>query len=223
MTNEKTLTRKDAYDGINWQPGHNTQDLECLFEEGDDLMCARIPADSLAGIEKPEDLEPLIKKAVELAQPIFTLWPIKDSFMSMCFQKPPVYKTILEHFAINVSTTLFTFADVIYNPATAEVPDDYIHHEEVHAEQQGHNNEGAGRWWARYFSDPYFRIDQEAKAYATQYDWWCKNGPKKYRNNREERTRKLDNLASTLAGPTYGNVINKLAAKKMIKSLSKTK
>lgn len=143
--------------------------------------------------------------------------------MQMSFERPPVWDNVLENFNINIETTLFTFGDVIYNPAEVKIPEDYIHHEEVHAEQQGHTPEGAGKWWARYFQDPYFRIDQEAKAYAYQYDWWCNNAAKTIRNNREYRAKKLLFLAKTLAGKTYGNVVNLEGATKLIKSFSKIK
>lgn len=219
----KILNRKDAFDGKNWIPMANSASIECIFEENDDMMRAVISGDELAVMKGPEDLAVLMKKAIDKAQPVQILWPIKESFMSMCFQKPPVWKQVMEMFRINIGTTIFTFGDVIYNPAQAPIPDDYIKHEEVHAEQQGHNPEGAGRWWARVFQDQYFRIDQEARAYAVQYDWWCLNGPKKQRNNREERAIKLHNLSTVLASPTYGSVVSVAAAKKLIKSFSKTK
>lgn len=132
-------------------------------------------------------------------------------------EKPPVWENVLALFKINVSTTLFTYGDTLYNPSGLYIPPDYMQHEEHHSGQQGHNDEGAGKWWARYFQDPYFRVDQEAEAYGIQYAWWLINGPASLRNNREMRYRKLLELAQKLAGPMYGDVINLEGAKKLIK------
>lgn len=219
----KTLTRKDAYDAKNWRPAHNSTDVECLFEEEGQTMRAFVPASKAMEAKKPADLDPMLAEAIKTAQPIQVLYPIEGSFMHMSYQKPPVWESIMANFRINVGTTLFTFGDVIHNPGNAHVPDDFVHHEEIHAEQQGHNPEGAGRWWARYFQDPYFRIDQEARAFAHQYDWWCKNGPKRVRSNREDRFKKLLDLSQRLASPTYGSMVNVEGAKKLIKQHSKTK
>ena len=79
----------------------------------------------------------------------------------------------------------------------------------------------AGRWWARYFQDQWFRIDQEARAFAHQYDWWCANA--KGGKDRNWRYRKLLDLGARLAAPTYGSVVDTAAATKLIKGFSKTK
>lgn len=141
--------------------------------------------------------------------------------MSMSHDRPPVWDEIMKQFNINVDTTLFTFGDVIYNPARVHVPADYIRHEELHAEQQGHTPEGAGRFWARYFQDPWFRIDQEARAYAHQYDFWC--GTSKVGKDRNWRLKKIRELASVLSSPTYGSVVNMGGAVALIKGYSKIK
>lgn len=219
----KTLTRQDAYDAKNWRNVMNAAEVECIFTEDEQTFRAFISGDILATLKNPADLEPLVKKAIAEAKPIQVLYPIEGSFMHMSYQRPPVWETVLQNFRINVDTTLFTFGDVIHNPAGIQIPDDYVHHEELHAEQQGHNPEGAGRWWARYFQDPYFRIDQEARAFAHQYDWWCKNGPKKVRNSREHRMHKLRSLALSLASPTYGNVVGLDGAMRLIRGFIKTK
>ncbi len=149
--------------------------------------------------------------------------PIPGSFMRMSDAPPPCHDEVLKHFNINTASTIFTFGDVIHNPAGAEVSEDFVKHEECHAEQQGHTPEGAGRWWARYFQDQYFRTDQEARAFAAQYDWWCKNGPPRVRNNREQRFHYLRGLAFRLAAPTYGAVVNERGAVALIKQHIKTK
>lgn len=147
---------------------------------------------------------------------------IPGSFMVMSHEPPPVHAEIMRQFQVNVATTLFTFGDVLHNPAGLEIPEDYIKHEEVHAGQHGHNPEGAGRWWARYFQDQWFRIDQEARAYAAQYDWWCANN-KRWGKDRNARSKKLRELATSLSSPMYGSVVNYDGAVRLIKGFSKVK
>jgi len=214
----KTLTRQDAYDATNWRNVPNALEVECIFDEDGKTYRAALGGDILANIKSPKELEQHMIAAIKAARPIEILYPLPGSFMHQCFAKPPVYEEVLRNFQINIASTLFTFGDVIYNPQQIETPDDYVHHEELHAEQQGHNPEGAGRWWARYFSDPYFRIDQEARAYAHQYDYWCKK-----HKDRNQRNRKLLQLASTLASPMYGSVVGQSGAVDLIRRFSKTK
>ncbi len=214
----KTLTRQDAYDATNWRQVPNALEVECIFEDEGKTMRAFLNADILTTVTSPKDLEPYMIAAIKAARPIEILYPLPDSFMHQCYAKPPVWETIMQNFKINVGTTLFTFGDVIYNPSAIEIPDDFVHHEELHAEQQGHNPEGAGRWWSRYFQDPWFRIDQEAKAYAHQYDFWAKK-----HKDRNARARKLLQLATTLGSPMYGNVVSIAGAQDLIRSFIKTK
>lgn len=138
--------------------------------------------------------------------------------MTIVYERPPVWEGVMLHFKINVDSTLFTYGDVIYNPPRVWIPDDYIFHESIHAGQQGHSEEGAAKWWTRYLQDGYFRIDQEAKAYAAQYDFWCKTN-----KDRNARNRKFIALAETLCSPMYGNMIGYEQACKLIKLNSKTK
>ena len=150
------------------------------------------------------------------------LEPIPGSFMRMSFLPPPCADEIMKQFKINVKSTIFTFGDVIHNPEHLDFGEEYVRHEELHAEQQGHSPEGAGKWWARYLQDQYFRVNQEAKAYALQYDWWCAHDLKRGRD-RNWRSRKLLQVATSLASPMYGNVVNVDGAMRLIKRFSKTK
>ena len=113
------------------------------------------------------------------------------------------------------SNAIYAYGNIIYNPSGKVVPDDVIAHEETHCRQQGADPDF---WWSRYIEDKYFRIDQEAEAYAVQYDFVCKNIIK----DRNQRNNALLKLAEVLASPTYGSVIGKSAAYQMIKSRSKT-
>lgn len=75
-------------------------------------------------------------------------------------------------------------------------------------------NEAADRWWARYLVDPYFRIDQEAEAFAVQYVFF-KNYVNKDRN---VAARFLFQLGGLLSSPTYGKIISGTAAQRMIQA-----
>lgn len=130
-------------------------------------------------------------------------------------EHPPIYDKIIEAGMSPSSTAIYAYDGSIYNPSGKEIPDDIIAHEKVHLKQQ---DSGSDYWWSRYLDDQYFRIDQEAKAYAVQYDFLCI----KY-HDRNHRNKMLLFLADILSSATYGNVIGKMAAYKMIKNNAKTK
>ena len=71
-------------------------------------------------------------------------------------------------------------------------------------------------WWGKYLRDEKFRIDQEAKGYARQYDVICK-----VMRDRNKRARYMWGLANSLSGALYGNVILHSDAMKMIKKFSR--
>lgn len=216
----KTLTRQDAYDAANWENVANAAEVQCFFEENGDTYRAFIKAEDLSHVAKKEDLELMIKAAIAAAKPIPIMSPIAGSFMQMSSREPPIYDRVKELFHFDMSHTIFTFGDVLHNPHGVDIAEDYIRHEEIHAAQQGHTAEGAGEWYARYFQDPYFRVDQEARAFAAQYDWWCKQKGNKDRNL---RNRKMIDLAIRLSAPTYGSVVNPQGARKLIESFCKIK
>lgn len=138
--------------------------------------------------------------------------------MTIKYERPPIWEGVMQQFQINTDATIFTYGDVIYNPAEFHIEDEYIWHESIHAAQQGHSEEGAANWWVRYFQDQYFRIDQEAKAYAAQYDFWCKTN-----KDRNWRNKKLIQHSHTLASGMYGSVVSPGGAMRLIKQFSKTK
>ncbi len=107
------------------------------------------------------------------------------------------------------SKVAFTYGDTIYVPSGMNVPDYLIRHESVHSEQQGDNPEA---WWSRYIDDQYFRIEQETEAYAASYKFLCKRV-----TDRNQRAVILAQLARSLSGPIYGNVISLIAAIESIK------
>lgn len=110
---------------------------------------------------------------------------------------------------------VFTYGDAIYNPSGQELPLHLVCHEETHIQQQAADPDA---WWSRYMQDQYFRVDQEADAYARQYAYECR-----HIKDRNQRDRFLRHLARQLSSPTYGSVIGEIAAYKMIKEKSDVK
>lgn len=129
---------------------------------------------------------------------------------------PPVYEKICKRFGIRPVNTFYTYGDTIYNPDNLLVPDYIVVHEEVHMRQQ--NFTDAESWWNRYLDDVDFRIDQEAKAYAMQYDFMCK-----VIKDREQRLKIRNDLGKIMSGPIYNNVISQSEATALIKKLSSVK
>ena len=130
---------------------------------------------------------------------------------------PPIYEDIIASGLNPTAYAIYTYGDIIYNPSGVEIPRDIIAHEEVHEKQQ-QDIGGPDIWWSRFLDDQYFRMDQEAEAYAVQYDFMCK-----IRKDRNLRNRILLHYAQTLASPTYGSVLSTTSAMKLIKSKVKTK
>lgn len=132
--------------------------------------------------------------------------------MKIINERPPIYEAVLmAGLRFNPERTFFAYHDAIYNPAGIEISEDVKAHEAVHLAQQEEAG-GAEIWWSRYLSEPLFRIDQEADAYATQYAFICS-----FVGDRNQRVRILLDLARKLAGPMYGSMITVSAAQKMIK------
>lgn len=137
--------------------------------------------------------------------------------MRLSTDKPPIYDRARELFGLkDGDNTFFTYADTIYNPSNAPMPQDLIVHEETHGHQQNMDETVAKLWWERYLRDPRFRIEQECEAYAMQYRYIAKLTP-----NREKRARYLYELGGMLAGPMYGNVVTHTQAVQMIRSHAK--
>lgn len=109
---------------------------------------------------------------------------------------------------------IYAYGDTIYNPGGNEIADHMLAHEETHCHQQGGNPD---EWWNRYLLDPYFRVEQEAEAYARQYDFLCAQI-----KDRNRRTRVLWDLARILSSSLYGSVIGHSKAIQMIKDKAKS-
>lgn len=127
--------------------------------------------------------------------------------------RPPIYETIIAFgLRFNPNSVLFAYEGKIWNPGGQEVSEDLKVHEGTHLAQHLAYPGGSEKWWGRYLTDPYFRLEQEAEAYATQYAYICT-----YVKDCNRRSLILHDLASYLAGPMYGNTVSRTAAVKMIK------
>ena len=133
-------------------------------------------------------------------------------------EKPPVWKAVCQAFQINPVTAIFTYGDTIYNPNGVTLSAPLIEHERIHMAQQNHNDKDAALWWGRFLREPEFRIDQEARAYARQYDVMCEKI-----KDRNLRARVRINLANSLSGPLYGGTITHIDALNIISKFAKTK
>lgn len=135
--------------------------------------------------------------------------------MKILIEKPPIYDAIISAGMNPHKGVIYTYGETIYNPSGIELREDVIKHEKFHMRQQGDDPEG---WWSRYLDDQYFRIEQEAEAYARQYDFICKN-----LKDRNFRARVLVQMADSLSSPIYGSVITEQSAMSIIKSNVRTK
>jgi len=134
--------------------------------------------------------------------------------MKIVIANPPILnKVIAAGMNPDMTRTIFTYGDTIYNPANLELSQDLIIHEQTHRDQQGDEPE---LWWDIYIKDPAFRVKKELEAYGAQYVFYCKNA-----GNRNKRRTFLFEIAKDFASPTYGGIISVAEAQEKIKNLRK--
>lgn len=133
--------------------------------------------------------------------------------MKILIEKPPIWDEAHRHFEIDDSMTIYTWGDIIYNPAGIEIGGDLIAHENQHRLQQIRYQGGKEKWWDDYFDNPQFRADQEAQAYAAQYDYYCSQT-----KDRNERYRLLNILATSMSSPLYKLYLTKDACINLIRN-----
>lgn len=121
---------------------------------------------------------------------------------------PPNIEQIRAVFAEMLPTTVFTYGQTIYAQDN-EVTPDILAHEQIHAYQQTIDPKA---WWDRYLSDPVFRLDQEVPAYRAHWQWFTSH------LNTKQHDAVLHQLAASLSGSTYGNIISYEDAKQKILS-----
>lgn len=140
---------------------------------------------------------------------------------NISFERPPVWDNVCAAFGLDekaLSKTIFTYGKTIYNPGKLSLNQHEIEHERIHMQQQGDNEKDAALWWGRYLRDKDFRVDQEARAYARQYDVLCEK-----MKGRNERFNVRMDLAAILCGPLYEHAITRVEAAALIYEHSKTK
>lgn len=133
-------------------------------------------------------------------------------------EKPPVWDEAVKAFGLKEGQIVyFTYGNTIYNPAGGTITEDLIAHEMCHIEQQQADENVANIWWKRFFKDPAFRIEQEAEAYGAQFAH-----ARQRIKDRNQLHRYLYEIAGHLSGPTYGGVIGRQDAMKLIRDAADT-
>lgn len=125
------------------------------------------------------------------------------------YEKPPIWDEITEHFpAVEWENVIVTYGENIYT--AKPITHFKLIHESTHIKQQ--TDMGEDIWWAKYFVEEKFRLEQELEAY--------KNEVKEINRlvkNRDERYRLIRNIALDLSSEVYGNIISYEEAKKLLK------
>lgn len=133
---------------------------------------------------------------------------------------PPNWKDIIQTFPIvenakhpdGTYRVVFTFAPYIYVPGGQRLNPDIYVHETIHLKQQGSNPK---EWWARYLSDPQFRLSQELEAYGAQLAMF-NDAPNRWFEHVKDR------LAQDLSSEFYGKVISFGEAASKIRRIAKS-
>ena len=133
-----------------------------------------------------------------------------SSKMQIVKGRPPNFEKILAVFpAASGNKVLFCYGNKIYSPSGDPIPVWLVAHEEVHCLQQGDDVEG---WWDKYLADPAFRFTQELPAHRHEWRVWLMTAHR----SRGDRRLMMAAIASRLAGPLYGRMVNSSSAKAMI-------
>lgn len=116
---------------------------------------------------------------------------------------PPNYTAINRAFKVRGKGVWFCYGDTIYNPSRLKIPPSIMAHETVHMHQQG---DDPAKWWTDYIRDREFRLHQEIPAHCAEYRWFKNNG----------MAAPLGMIATRLASPLYGNLIDFETALRLI-------
>lgn len=132
--------------------------------------------------------------------------------MKIVHEVPPFLDAILNAgMAPRLEYALFAYGDTLFIPGGFTPSPEVLKHEELHGIRQMQCVGGPDAWWERYLDDQYFRIAEEAEAYACQYECFCG----KHRD-RNLRARYLHDMSAQLASPLYGRVISAQDARRLI-------
>lgn len=145
-----------------------------------------------------------------------TLVDIDTTSMSIVVGDPPNIEAIKAVFPIVASRfqrgIYFCYGDTIYNPCGRPIEKQLIAHEAIHA-LQTRDAGGPEKWWEIYLTNQERRFEFEVEAHRVEYASIIADG-----YARPIRRRYLAFCAERLAGPLYGNMVGKAAAKKLITS-----
>ena len=128
--------------------------------------------------------------------------------------RPPkhVWEKAHSLFELNDARVVYTYGNTLHNPGGITI-DRYLEaHESVHAVQQAAMG-GPDKWWARYFTDPKFRYDQELHAYREQYSAFCDD-----EHDRNRQAKFLWEIATHLASKMYSAGISHAEAMQSIRA-----
>lgn len=121
-------------------------------------------------------------------------------------EKPLVYEQCRQQFGIDWDKGIvLTYGDVIH--CKTDLDDHLVIHESVHIAQQ--TKMGKDAWWAKYFTDPVFRLSQEIEAYREQWQYI------QLKYNRHERRKFFHKLASDMAS-MYGGMCTREQAEELL-------
>ena len=153
--------------------------------------------------------------------------------MNIIREYPPNIEEIRKSFPVKGKSVIFAWGEDIYNPSGVQIPKHLIAHEAVHMARQrafvmnlhgamwegitdASREKGVWDWWNCYINDIKFRFDEELPAHQAEYLWFLQNGA-----HRPERRRAMSEISRRLAGPLYGRLISKSAAKEMLEMCHK--
>jgi len=112
---------------------------------------------------------------------------------------PPNYREILDVLGED-KNAVYCYGDTIYNPYKREILPDVHVHERVHQRQQG---EFIDVWCYKYLHDKDFRLQSEIEAYGEQYSFI-----KTLDMSSSLKKWALEDMAKSLSGEGYGNIIS---------------
>jgi hypothetical protein len=119
--------------------------------------------------------------------------------MKISTEKPPIWDEVAKVFPVKWEDgVIVTYGDTVY----CKYPFSPLKmiHESVHIDQQAYA--GKDNWWARYFSDEPFRLEQELEAYKAEV-----KEIKALIKDRNHRDKRIRTICNELSSPMYGNLI----------------
>lgn len=127
--------------------------------------------------------------------------------MKISYEKPPNFAVLEKKFGVKWEDIVVTYGDTVHCPAP--LAEHVLKHEAIHVRQQGEM--GVEEWWKRYLDEPEFRYGQELEAYREQFRFI-----RSVVKDRNKQSGWLQELATALAGPMYGEIASRSEAAKQI-------